>query len=259
MKQNENEWRRMEVKIRPADDAENIIKSEIWNDLQGKRIVLAGVRSGEYELFLENLARIAARPEPLFCVQEGVETVQEGDLVILFAGPQAGGEWIQELNVLEQLASLAKARTGAVLLVSTSAVYGKSFGCPHLLRENDIGYVGHAERGDLAAQCLRTAEHFAYRFAQENNVPVKIARMGMQDGGAASAGISGAPGSVRTDILMEAAVKVLLYGAPGEAYNLPDGVGCEAQEVRGAGGQTHSPLQPIPVRMDTEKLETLGR
>lgn len=185
----------------------------IWKSFSEKGIVLAGIDGPEYQAFFQSLVRVSQTSRAGFRVLDGVENVQDGDYVLLFARPtiaehlpsaqkkrsgaaarrrreagkkenkdwstpfeeaehpagwekpsglwkQAGEDWEETLQLLSQLQSLAKTRPAAVLLISGNEVYGKCFGTPHALREEELGYISHTAGSDIRAQCMRTAGAF---------------------------------------------------------------------------------------------------
>ncbi len=121
---------------------------------------------------------------------------------------RAGENWQETLELLAKLGEAARIHPQAVLLVSGNEAYGKIFGLPHALKENEFGYVSHTDSEDSTAQCLRTAEHFACSLAKEQDFPVRIARIGA------------VPDGDELITLLRNCVKVLLYGKNGEIYNL---------------------------------------
>lgn len=180
----------------------------IWKSFSEKGIVLAGIDGPEYQAFFQSLVRVSQTSRAGFRVLDGVENVQDGDYVLLFARPtiaehlpsaqkkrsgaaarrrreagkkenkdwstpfeeaehpagwekpsglwkQAGEDWEETLQLLSQLQSLAKTRPAAVLLISGNEVYGKCFGTPHALREEELGYISHTAGSDIRAQCMR--------------------------------------------------------------------------------------------------------
>ena len=232
----------------------------IWESFSEKRIVLAGIDGPEYQAFFQSLVRVSQTSKAGFRVLDGVENVQDGDYVLLFARPavaehlpsaqkkrsgtaarrrreagkkenkdwstpfeeaehpagwekpsglwkQAGEDWEETLQLLSQLQGLAKTRPAAVLLISGNEVYGKCFGTPHALREEELGYISHTAGSDIRAQCMRTAEHFACALAQDG-LSVRIGRMGQLS-------------EELPQGLLETCAKILLYGADAEIYNLP--------------------------------------
>lgn len=228
----------------------------IWKQFAGKRIVFGGIDGPEYQTFFQNLAAISSRGGAGFRVVDGIENALAGDYVILFARPAgeeeflnsqpekkglrnasgkakpwdapfeepdlhhtwkkkpgawlaAEADWSEMLQLLGQLRQLEKGKPQAVLLISGNSVYGTCFGVQHALREEELGSLCHTDCDDTAAQCMRTAEHFAYRLSAECRIPIRIARMGML------------PDGKELDDLLFVCAKVLLYGANGEIYNLP--------------------------------------
>lgn len=237
-------------------------REAVWERLDGKRIVVAGAAGEEQEKMLRNLAEIGSRREKGFAVEPGLEKAGPGDYVLLFANrgaaaksiapkagaaswAQASGSWEQTradwdgmLSLAKEMEALRQAEPEAVLLITGSEVYGKSFGKAHPLREEELGYVCHAGRQDGAAQCMRTAEHFACRLAKEG-LPVKAARMDSLPSGEELAGF------------LDTVMTVLLDGGIGEIYNIP-----APEEARDG---FHSPLRPMAIRMEGGKAERLKR
>lgn len=122
----------------------------------------------------------------------------------------AGEDWRELLGLLPQLRALTAVHPEAVLVISGNEVYGKCFGVPHALKEAELGYLSHTDCDDAAAQCLRTAEHFACQLAAEQKLPVRVVRMGAL----------GADEAVPSETL-EACARVLLCGEDAQIYNLP--------------------------------------
>lgn len=215
------------------------LRKTVWEHFADDRLVLAGIKGDVYLQFLENLKNLSEQPGMSFAVEEGLEQVKAGDFVFLFSKiSDASDCWGQEIELLEAFSVLQKRRPAAVLLVSGSEIYGKQYGQERALREDEIGYICHTRREEIPAQCMRTSEHFACRFAKEEGLPVKVARLGAWPADSASVAE-----------LLDTAARVLLFGTPGEAYNLTDA---------GEGdNDRHSPLQAIPVRMNTAKAKEL--
>lgn len=232
---------------------------EIWKSFVDRRIVLAGIDGPEYQAFFQRLVSVSQESGAGFRVLDGVENIQDGDYVLLFARPatpesrtipkersgtsarkrreagkkenkdwrmpfeetehhtrwekpsgiwkQAGADWEETLQLLVQMQGLAETKPAAVLLISGNEVYGKCFGTPHALKEEELGYVCHTAGSDIPAQCMRTAEHFACTLAQDR-LPIRIGRMGPL--------LEELPQG-----LLEACARILLYGADAEIYNLP--------------------------------------
>lgn len=151
---------------------------------------------------------------------------------------QTKASWDGMLSLAEELEAMRQAEPEAVLLVTGSAVYGKSFGKAHPLREEELGYVCHASRQDGTAQCMRMAEHLACRLAREG-LPVKVARMDKL------------PSGEGLDEFLDTVMTVLLDGGVGEVYNIP-----APEEARDG---FHSPLRPMAIRMEGGKAERLKR
>lgn len=170
--------------------------------------------------------------------------------------------WQEFVALSGLLKDLQKSDPAAVLLLSDAMVYGKVFGTAHALKEDELGYVCHTDPKDAAAQCMRTMEHLCSRLGREEGFPVKIARVDWD--------ILRKPEDLPEVIYEQLAyhmLKVMLKGAPGEAYNLPG-----AEELKAAAenperpvetarpGQDvpdRSPLSPIPIIPDTGKAGRL--
>ena len=75
----------------------------IWKSFSEKGIVLAGIDGPEYQAFFQSLVRVSQTSRAGFRVLDGVENVQDGDYVLLFARP----------TIAEHLPSAQKKRSGA--------------------------------------------------------------------------------------------------------------------------------------------------
>lgn len=141
----------------------------------------------------------------------------------------AGEDWRELLGLLPQLRALTAVHPEAVLVISGNEVYGKCFGVPHALKEAELGYLSHTDCDDAAAQCLRTAEHFACQLAAEQKLPVRVVRMGAL----------GADEAVPPETL-EACARVLLCGEDAQIYNLPGEKRADAEAEEVAYDTEHS-------------------
>lgn len=207
---------------------QKITPEKIWKNFEGSRIVLAGVRNNDRELFGESLGSVGSQSGGMFAVLDGEEQVREGDYVLLFARTAAvdrkrkasewtteaedwklaANDWNETLRLLETLQSLPEKKPAGVLLVSGNEVYGKSYGYRHARTEAELGYVCHTSAADTQAQCMRMAEQFACRLAAEKKLPVRIVRIN---------------GNAETEELRRLpvqAMRVLMLGAAGEIYNI---------------------------------------
>lgn len=200
----------------------------VWEQLAGKRIILAGIDSQQKQRFQQSLVDKCSQMGEAFAVSEGLETAGEDDHVFLFSSMERA----EELDLLlGQLKLLSQKRVASAVLVSDNRVYGKLFGTAHRLTEQELGYACHTDANDRIVTNMRLAEHLAYRMAGEG-VPIRIVRMDAVQAG-----------------MLEAAVKVLLKGISGEVYNLP---------AMAEAGTERSPLSPIGVMTDTSKVETIN-
>ena len=75
----------------------------IWKSFSEKGFVLAGIDGPEYQAFFQSLVRVSQTSRAGFRVLDGVENVQDGDYVLLFARP----------TIAEHLPSAQKKRSGA--------------------------------------------------------------------------------------------------------------------------------------------------
>lgn len=244
------------------------------------RILIVGPDLPVNRFLAENL-QPAADAAGMECAPSlSPEAVEQDDCILL-----TGGRTWQELDeVLRCLQKLEQAPPRAVLLISDILVYGKLFGVPHLLREQEIGYVSHTGAKDMAAQCLRTAEHLCCRLAREGKLPVRIVRADWAQilPGEADDCMDSPAASEENRRIAEELLRVLLYGNDGEAYNLalPDQMNKNAangnaaaalgqspaeqaavgwQSVNRPGFPMHSPLSPIAVLTDDAKLQALAK
>ena len=219
-----------EAKRRIAPD------ESIWEQLTGKTVVLAGNENSQKACFRQNLAHLAGRLGGRFSLSDDLSAAGSEDLVFLFGMPQAGACRMEAL--LEALAEISVRRLSCTALVTATKVYGKQFGASHAFTEQELGYACHTSAADMALSEMRLAENLAHRLAAEEGLPIKIVRM------------EESPGGDCAEAMLEAAVKVLLYGVPGEAYNLPG-------SHENAETDAASRLSPLPVRTDTRKVQSL--
>lgn len=226
----------------------------VWENLSGRNIILAGNDCRRKQLFQEHLAYRSSKLGGGFSLSGDLQLAGPEDLVFLFAGfgqkkgpegPEANyGVPEQNMDCLmEDLLTLTQKKPVAVL-ISDNCVYGRQFGTPHLLREDEIGYISHTSEEDRPAICFRLAEHLAYRLASEG-INIRIARAG--DGKTKET----------EELMIEAAVKVLLQGEPGQVYNLPVGENLHFRpflKTEESPGDT-SPLSPMDIRTDSHKFQ----
>ncbi len=203
------------------------LSKELRDALAGKRILLFGLEKGSAGNFLQELTEAAEQPGHTFTVLQEAEEITPEDYVILFADETGSPGAALELA--------ASGRPAGALFMSGSCVYGTCFGTRKPREEHELGYACHTAAADRRASGLRIAENLVHRLAVEEGVHIAVARMPEH------------PDGMRT---VEAAMQVLLYGKPGEAYNLPGK--CAAQEE-------HSPLSPIQIVTDTKKVQALIR
>ena len=148
--------------------------------------------------------------------------------------------------LMEQLQLLAARNPEAVLLITDCQVYGKQFGTEHSLKESELGFISHTAAAEISLQYMRMAEHLVCRLAEEEKMHVRVARQNLRTE------------TENLEQVMEAVLRVLLYGEDGEIYNLPQsGKPWEYGEE-----DDRSPLAPIKIVPDTGKTDdrtSLGR
>lgn len=220
-----------------------LTEKKIWKELAGKRIIMAGLDGEQKNMFAENLAHICSQNGVELTVSRQFEERKPEDLVLLFGQMSS----IQETDVqggfrclerlMEQLKELTKQPSSSAVLVSDCGVYGKQYGTAKKQKENELGYISHTKKEEQHLHYLRMAEHLACRLAKEENLPIKVVR---QDKTVEAKDL---------ERMLESALTVLLYGENGEIYNLLTGEG-EEQEM-------HSPLSPMRIVTDTEKISGL--
>lgn len=270
---------------------ESMIRKQLCSRLAGSRILVIDPGDGIGQAVLGELRRMSRLTEPGFEVTGRAESMRQQDYVLLFpeSGVQgstaaeseleaqgAGGivsgnkaqvkkpggiemdPWHNFLHFTEQMERIRIIKPRGVLLLSDTSVYGKVFGMPHALKEEETGYVCHTDSKDMNVQCMRMAEHLCGRLAREEGVLVKIARMdrnvlpeikNRQDDGE-----KGLTGAGMEEVLAGAILRVLLDGVPGEVYNLP--VSPDAiPEIPDEEG--HSALSPVRIVPDCGKAGRL--
>ncbi len=124
--------------------------------------------------------------------------------------------WQKFRELAQTLCTLAQAKPMAAVFVSDSSVYGKLFGDPHPLPETELGYVCSTDADEQDAQCLRTLEHLCGRLAKECGLAIRIVRVPINTGA-----INGITAFGSGSGMVEASLRVLLDGIPGEPYNIP--------------------------------------
>ena len=260
---------------------------QLLERLSGARLVMAGCDGSRKQEFARNLAHMAKQNGVGLTVEEmamsaGNKTVmsdgtavptdsraelpEAADYVMLFwnaeGSPGADDAYAQFFTLTEQMELLSGTKVKSVLLVSDYSVYGKCFGGTEKKSELQLGYVSHTSAQEIPLHCMRMAEHFACRLARESGLRMKVVR--------AAEGLSGEAQKA----MILAAVKVMLDGVDGEIYNLPgsagDNPGIQGMADNNPGIQgmadndlsrqeTRSPLAPIHILPDTEKVSALDR
>lgn len=220
-----------------------LTEKKIWKELAGKRIIMAGLDNEQKTMFAENLAHICSQNGVELTVSRQFDDREPEDMVLLFgqmpsmqeSDGQGGFRGLKYL--MEQLKELTKQPASSVVLVSDCSVYGKQYGTAKKQKENELGYISHTKKEEQHLYYLRMAEHLACRLAKEENLPIKVVR---QDKTVETKELEG---------MLESALAVLLCGKNGEIYNLLTG-----EKEEGKEQEMHSPLSPMEIVPDTEKI-----
>lgn len=175
---------------------------ELWAELAGRTIVVAGPGEGGRQEFAQNLAHLAGLQKTEVHIGDRPETATGENFVILFIGmPQedltgkqeAGAESISAdgcgvsrpgqgnpsvlSEVLDSLEDLSNADFAAAVVITDYSVFGKCFGRERTLREEELGYVCHTSAAEQSQFGMRLAEQLACRMAREDGVNIKVVRI----------------------------------------------------------------------------------
>lgn len=237
-------------------------ESQINAALGGRRIIFAGLQNEQRQIYEQNLLHLFRQKQIKVQTTDSIRTVTNDDLVLLFgkiedehcaeldksltqkekkAGVQQTKR-TQLISLMEQLVLLAEKKPAGAVLLSDCLVYGKQFGTPHKYKEEELGYLSHTDQKESALQYMRMAEHLACRLAAEEQLHIRVARQDLR---------------AETENLgevMEALLLLLLYGADGEIYNLPQ----SGQPWTYGEVEEGSPLSPLEIRLDTEKADAMA-
>ncbi len=247
---------------------ESICDQNFFARFQGHRILVLGCESEVKEYLTEELRRMGLQVEQRSEVSEQSDISPE-DYVILMGTiadfrkkPQRRGTekypWIREEKeqgahlkswtefgaLTNALQSIRKTKPTATVFVSDSSVYGKLFDEPHLIREDEIGYLCHTDEDLQDGQVLRMTEHLCSRLAREDGINIRIARLQRSFQSAEDA-------ANNVSDMTETLLRVLLLGTPGEPYNIsgPWQVSQDMEEI--------SPLSPNKIVEDLAKAKSL--
>ncbi len=247
---------------------EPICGQDVLDRLQGRRILVLGRESEIKTSLMEELKKMSRQTEARFEVSAQGEIAPE-DYVILMgtaaAAPKQAqkretqkyswirekkgkgeylGSWMEFRTLTDTLQGIRGAKPAAVAFVSDSTVYGKLFGEPHSVREDEIGYLCHTDEDFQEAQSLRVAEHLCGRLAREDGINIRVARIQspLQGDGDSLDGIPDMAGSL---------LRVLIFGTAGEPYNIPG-----PRQIPGKAEKL-SPLSPNIVVEELTKIKSL--
>ena len=149
-------------------------------------------------------------------------------------------------ELLKEMERIQKSDPAAVVYISDSRVYGKSFGPQVSRKEEELGYVCHTSMEEMDRQCMRMAEHLVCRMAKEEALPVKVVRLDIQ------------PDAKELNEMMPYILGVLKDGSPGEVYNVAKPADGYTEEGKDCGPlswkENRSPLTAMEIRMNTEKV-----
>lgn len=234
-------------------------EAQICAALNGRRIVFAGLQNEQRQIYEQNLLHLFRQKQVNVQTADSIRTVTKDDLVLIFGKIEDahGGESdksltqtakkagtqqtkrAQLLSLMEQLALLAEKKPAGAVLLSDCLVYGKQFGTPHKYKEDELGFLSHTDQKESVLQYMRMAEHLACRMAAEEQLHIRVARQDLR---------------TETENLgqvMEVLLMLLLYGADGEIYNLPQ----SGQPWTYGEMEEGSPLSPLEIILDTEKAD----
>lgn len=223
-------------------------EAQICEALSGRRIVFAGLSNAQREIYEQNLIHLFRQKQVNVVTADHIKQVTEKDLVLIFGQIEDDTEKKtsvqrtkrrQLLSLTEQLTILAEKRPAGAVLISDCQVYGKQFGTPHSWKENELGFLSHTDQNETALQYMRMTEHLACRLAQEEQLHIRVVRQNLQ--------------LEKEDLgqVIEVLLMLLLYGADGEIYNLPQ----SGQSWTYGEAEEHSPLAPLELILDTEKAD----
>lgn len=269
-------------------------QERIWEQLSGKRIVLAGIENRERQFFCQNLAGIRAQLGANFTVLDGTEHVSEGDYVLLFGRPSWDGEDDGSLECAgadcgNQGKSVRSHKQGS----RKWDVPASAWQCANTSWEETFGLlsqleaVGRAKPGSILLVSgnevygksfgmphARAEEELGY-VCHTNSLDVPAQCLRTEEHFACQlareeafpmkiARMGALPTGEAAGVLLTAAMQALIYGEDGEIYNLPGGEEYSLQgdpaavPDEGENGAL-SPLEPLPVVTDARKLESLRR
>ena len=164
---------------------------------------------------------------------------------------------------------------GAILVLTDRTVYGKVFGTPHALAEEELGYSSHVRTQEESILAMRMLEDLCVRLSGESETPILIGRCDVFE----IAGAMRSFGKQEKNVInrhsddppVRQLFKVLENGDSGQIYNMePEGMFAGASDTAaggtgrndaqtGNGKQFTTPLSPIPVCLDTGKADALAR
>lgn len=228
-------WENME-----KNEKKKRIQQLLTEQLSGKRLILGGCSGMLRDQFVQTLVQLLEQSGADIELHNNIKKAQPEDYVLLFGETTEKAEYsCEELLALgEELQQLAQLRPAGAVFLSDYAVYGACFGAHTVRKEEELGYLSHTSAKDGSAQKLRTAEHFVCRLAREEGVRINTVRA------------CSPADEENAQELVGATLLVMLEGKAGEIYNLPVKGTAEESEPK-----LHSPLSPMQVVPDTEKLE----
>lgn len=127
------------------------------------RIILCGSDTEQKKIFLEGLQRAVNLKKIDMEILDRPEEMGQDDFALLFPGY----DWKEFEKTEKALSLLKKVHPREALLFSDAEVYGKVYGDPHPLKENELGYVCHTDLKETGKTCLRMAENLCFRLFQE--------------------------------------------------------------------------------------------
>ena len=227
------------------------LSSAVCSRLKGKTIYLCGSDERMKELMKHSLDEINVQNELMMQILTEKEVVPEKGNLILMTGviQGTGSESLNQLDAqMAEMEMIMKSEPEAVVYISDSRVYGKSFGPQVSRKEEELGYVCHTALADMELQCMRMAEHLVCRMAKEEQMMIKTVRLDRK------------AEEKEMHELVPYILGVLLNGMSGEIYNVAAADlddqknAAEAESGPLEWKENRSPLTAMEIRLNTEKV-----
>lgn len=153
-------------------------------------------------------------------------------------GSEDAGFWEAFFSFARELEEAGENTGKSWIYLSDLSVYGKLYGTPRLISEEELGYACHTSAKDQEAWRGRLLEHLFFETAQEAGVCAMVLRLNKE--------ALQAPVSENLEKVLQ---KILEKGGNGEIYNYSEVMGRLESEI--------SPLSPLTIVPDTGKVRSL--